>query len=138
MPLGVGYGGLFVMAGQAKLPALEVHDQIMADRSRCTDGPMDIVTGSAFDSLLGSLEHSGQRRSRTHGRSGNEVRIRKLGRRVAHTNGMHVGQVCAAAKCLYRETWSVGADAAVPVERRLAIALIDGDGAIMATQTSDR
>ena len=40
---------LFVVAGQAQLPAFEVHNQAMADCGRGADCPMNIVTGGAFD-----------------------------------------------------------------------------------------
>src|SRR6185312_6434467 len=109
----------------------------MADSGRSADCPMNIVTRSAFDRLLGSLEHSCERRSRTHCRSGNEVRVCELGCRVAYANGMHVREVRAAANRFNSETRGVGTDAAVPVECRLAIALIDGDGAVVATQAGD-
>src|SRR5438067_73299 len=107
------YWRLLIVAGQAVLAAFQIHDQVMADGGRLANRAMNVVARGAFHSLVRSLEHSRERRARTNCRGGGQVRIRELRCRITHANGMHVGEVRAAAERLNGETGSVGANAAV-------------------------
>ena len=126
------------MALQAKLAAVEINDQQMADAGRRADGAMDVVTGGALDGLLRTLQHAREHRPVIDSRRGLQIGIDQFRRGVADTDWMHVGQIGTATDGFDCKARSIGADAAVPVEARFAVALVDGDGAIMTAQTGNR
>ncbi len=127
--------GLFVMALQTERAAFEIHNQKMTYRGGSPDGAMDVMAGSAFDGLGRSLQLPGEDRARTEGGSRLEIRIGEARGRVTYANRMHVRQISAAAEGLNGEAGSVSAYPAVAVEGGFAVALVDCDGTVMATQT---